>query len=125
MTPMLLDINAPEFALLLVLAVDPVRARAAARPGPEGGPAVHVPAHAAGNAQDQLTRELGPRLREPRLPRPEPEFVRPEAPAGRLPIVADVKARAGRRRRHLDRRQGCVAGRSTTPRASTPAARTT
>ena len=60
MTPMLLDINGPEFALLLVLAVIlfgperlPDLARKAAR-------LVQYLRTAAGSAQDQLTRELGP-----------------------------------------------------------------
>ena len=72
MTPLLLDINAPEFLLLLVLAVIlfgperlPDLARKAAR-------VVRYVRTMAGSAQEQLSRELGPGLRGPRLPRPEP-----------------------------------------------------
>ena len=60
MTPLLLDINGPEFALLLVLAVIlfgperlPDLARKAAR-------LVNFLRSTANNAQQQLTRELGP-----------------------------------------------------------------
>lgn len=60
MTPLLLDINGPEFALLLVLAVIlfgperlPDLARKAAR-------MVNFLRSSANNAQAQLTRELGP-----------------------------------------------------------------
>jgi sec-independent protein translocase protein TatB len=59
-TPLLLDINGPEFALLIVLAVIlfgperlPDLARKAAR-------LVSFLRGAANNAQQQLTRELGP-----------------------------------------------------------------
>jgi sec-independent protein translocase protein TatB len=59
-TPLLLDINGPEFALLLVLAVIlfgperlPDLARKAAR-------LVNFLRSTANNAQQQLTRELGP-----------------------------------------------------------------
>ena len=60
MTPLLLDINGPEFALLLVLAVIlfgperlPDLARKAAR-------LLNFLRGAANNAQQQLTKELGP-----------------------------------------------------------------
>lgn len=60
MTPLLLDINGPEFALLLVLAVIlfgperlPDLARKAAR-------LINFLRNTANNAQEQLTRELGP-----------------------------------------------------------------
>lgn len=60
MTPLLLDINGPEFALLLVLAVIlfgperlPDLARKAAR-------MINFLRSTANNAQQQLTRELGP-----------------------------------------------------------------
>lgn len=60
MTPLLLDINGPEFALLIVLAVIlfgperlPDLARKAAR-------LVSFLRATANNAQQQLTRELGP-----------------------------------------------------------------
>ena len=60
MTPLLLDINGPEFALLLVLAVIlfgperlPDLARKVAR-------LVNLARSTANNAQQQLTRELGP-----------------------------------------------------------------
>ena len=60
MTPLLLDINGPEFALLLVLAVIlfgperlPDLARKAAR-------LVNFLRSTANNAQQQLSRELGP-----------------------------------------------------------------
>jgi sec-independent protein translocase protein TatB len=59
-TPLLLDINGPEFALLIVLAVIlfgperlPDLARKAAR-------LINFLRGAANNAQQQLTRELGP-----------------------------------------------------------------
>lgn len=60
MVPLLLDINGPEFALLLVLAVIlfgperlPDLARKTAR-------IVNYLRNAAGSAQEQLTKELGP-----------------------------------------------------------------
>ena len=60
LTPLLLDINGPEFALLLVLAVIlfgperlPDLARKAAR-------IVNYLRTAAGSAQEQLSKELGP-----------------------------------------------------------------
>lgn len=91
MTPMLLDINGPEFALLLVLAVIlfgperlPDLARKAAR-------LVQYLRTAAGSAQDQLTRELGPGFENLDFRDLNPKsFMQKHLLSD--PIVADVKA---------------------------------
>jgi sec-independent protein translocase protein TatB len=89
MTPLLLDINAPEFVLLLVLAVIlfgperlPDLARKAAR-------VVRYVRTMAGSAQEQLSRELGQdvdlRDLNPRA------FVQKHLLDEVEPIIADVK----------------------------------
>ena len=91
MAPMLLDINGPEFALLLVLAVIlfgperlPDLARKAAR-------LVQYLRTAAGSAQEQLSRELGPGFENLDFRDLNPKsFVQNHLLSD--PIVADVKA---------------------------------
>ena len=99
------DINAPEFLVLVVIAIVlfgpeklPDFARKAAR-------VLRYLRDIAGNAQDQLQSGARTGVQGSRHPRPEPEDVRPEAPAGRH--------RSARRRRQegvhrrLGRRQEC------------------
>ena len=83
MTPMLLDINGPEFVLLLVLAVIlfgperlPELARKAAR-------VVRYVRTMAGTAQEQLSKELGPGFEDLDFRDLNPEGLRAEASAGR------------------------------------------
>jgi sec-independent protein translocase protein TatB len=93
MTPLLLDINAPEFLLLLVLAVIlfgperlPDLARKAAR-------VVRYVRTMAGSAQQQLSRELGPGFEDLDLRDLNPRaFVQKHLLDDVEPIIADVKA---------------------------------
>jgi sec-independent protein translocase protein TatB len=93
MTPMLLDINGPEFLLLLVIAVVlfgperlPDLARKAAR-------VVQYVRAIAGNAQDQLSKELGPGFADVDLRDLNPKsFIQKHLLEDVDPIVADVKA---------------------------------
>jgi sec-independent protein translocase protein TatB len=92
MTPLLLDINAPEFLLLLVLAVIlfgperlPDLARKAAR-------VVRYIRTMAGSAQQQLSRELGPGFEDIDLRDLNPKtFVQKHLLDEVEPIIADVK----------------------------------
>ena len=92
MTPLLLDINAPEFVLLLVLAVIlfgperlPELARKAAR-------LVRYVRTMAGSAQQQLSRELGPGFEDLDLRDLNPRaFVQKHLLDDVEPIIADVK----------------------------------
>ena len=92
MTPLLLDINAPEFVLLLVLAVIlfgperlPELARKAAR-------VVRYLRTMAGSAQQQLSRELGPGFEDLDLSDLNPRaFVQKALLDDVEPIIADVK----------------------------------
>ena len=92
MTPLLLDINAPEFVLLLVLAVIlfgperlPELARKAAR-------VVRYLRTMAGSAQQQLSRELGPGFEDLDLSDLNPRaFVQKHLLDDVEPIIADVK----------------------------------
>lgn len=92
MTPLLLDINAPEFILLLVLAIilfGPERLpdlfRKAAR-------VVQYVRTVAGNAQDQLSKELGPGFEDLDLRDLNPKtFIQKHLLEDVEPIVADVK----------------------------------
>ena len=92
MTPLLLDINAPEFVLLLVLAVIlfgperlPDLARKAAR-------VVRYVRTMAGSAQEQLSRELGPGFEDLDLRDLNPRaFVQKHLLDDVEPIIADVK----------------------------------
>jgi sec-independent protein translocase protein TatB len=92
MTPMLLDINAPEFVLLLILAVIlfgperlPDLARKAAR-------VVRYIRTMAGSAQEQLSRELGPGFEDLDLRDLNPRtFVQKHLMDEVEPIIADVK----------------------------------
>ena len=92
MTPLLLDINAPEFLLLLVLAVIlfgperlPDLARKAAR-------VVRYVRTMAGSAQEQLSRELGPGFEDLDLRDLNPRaFVQKHLLDDVEPIIADVK----------------------------------
>ena len=93
MTPLLLDINAPEFAILLILAVIlfgperlPDLARKAAR-------VVRYVRHIAGNAQEQLRSELGPGFEDVDFRDLNPkQFVQKHLLDDVTPVVADVKS---------------------------------
>ncbi len=93
MTPLLLDINAPEFLLLLVLAVIlfgperlPDLARKAAR-------VVRYIRTMAGSAQEQLSRELGPGFEDLDLRDLNPRtFVQKHLLDDVEPVLSDVKA---------------------------------
>jgi len=93
MTPLLLDINAPEFVLLLVIAVIlfgperlPDLARKAAR-------LLRYLRTIAGNAQQQLSKELGPEFENVDLRDLHPRaFVQKHLLDDVEPIIADVKA---------------------------------
>jgi sec-independent protein translocase protein TatB len=93
MTPLLLDINAPEFFLLLVIAVIlfgperlPDLARKAAR-------LLRYLRTIAGNAQQQLSKELGPEFENVDLRDLHPRaFVQKHLLDDVEPIIADVKA---------------------------------
>jgi sec-independent protein translocase protein TatB len=93
MTPMLLDINGPEFLLLLVIAVVlfgperlPDLARKAAR-------VVQYVRTIAGTAQQQLSKELGPGFEDVDLRDLSPKsFIQKHLLDDVTPIVADVKA---------------------------------
>lgn len=93
MTPLLLDINAPEFVLLLVIAVIlfgperlPDLARKAAR-------LVRYLRTAAGSAQQHLTQELGPEFENLDLRDLNPKtFVQKHFLDDMEPIIADVKS---------------------------------
>ena len=92
MTPLLLDINAPEFVLLLVVAVIlfgpeklPDLARKAAR-------VLRYVRTMASSAQDQLSRELGPGFEDVNLRDLNPRaFVQKHLLDDVEPILADVK----------------------------------
>jgi sec-independent protein translocase protein TatB len=92
-TPLLLDINAPEFVLLLVIAVIlfgperlPDLARKAAR-------LLHYLRTIAGNAQQQLSKELGPEFNNVDFRDLNPKaFVQKHLLDDVEPIIADVKA---------------------------------
>jgi sec-independent protein translocase protein TatB len=93
MAPMLLDVNGPEFLLLLVIAVVlfgperlPELARKAAR-------VVQYVRTIAGTAQDQLSKELGPDFKDVDLRDLNPKaFIQKHLMDDVDPIVADVKA---------------------------------
>ena len=93
MTPLLLDINGPEFLLLLVIAVVlfgperlPDLARKAAR-------VVQYVRTIAGTAQEQLTKELGPGFEDVDMRDLNPKtFIQKHLLDEVDPIVADVKA---------------------------------
>ncbi|HEY6812459.1 MAG TPA: sec-independent translocase [Propionibacteriaceae bacterium] len=93
MTPLLLDINAPEFVLLLVIAVIlfgperlPDLARKAAR-------LVRYLRMVAGNAQQQLSKELGPEFENVDFRDLNPKaFVQKHLLDDVEPVIADVKA---------------------------------
>jgi sec-independent protein translocase protein TatB len=92
-TPLLLDINGPEFVLLLVVAIIlfgperlPDLARKAAR-------LLHYLRTVAGNAQQQLSKELGPDFENVDLRDLNPRaFVQKHLLDDVEPIIADVKA---------------------------------
>ena len=92
MTPMLLDINGPEFVLLLVLAIIlfgperlPELARKAAR-------VLRYVRTMAGTAQEQLSKELGPGFEDLDLRDLNPRtFVQKHLMDDVDPIIADVK----------------------------------
>ena len=93
MTPLLLDINAPEFVLLLVLAVIlfgperlPDLARKAAR-------LLRYLRTVAGSAQQQLSKELGPEFENLDFRDLNPRtFVQKHLLDDVEPIIADVKS---------------------------------
>ena len=93
MTPLLLDINAPEFVLLLVLAVIlfgperlPDLARNAAR-------LIRYVRTMASSAQQQLSKELGPEFENMDLRDLNPRtFVQKHLLDDVEPIIADVKS---------------------------------
>src|SRR6185436_21168027 len=93
MTPLLLDINAPEFVLLLVIAIIlfgperlPDLARKAAR-------LVRYLRMVAGNAQQQLSKELGPEFENVDFRDLNPKaFVQKHLLDDVEPIIADVKS---------------------------------
>jgi sec-independent protein translocase protein TatB len=92
-TPLLLDVNGPEFLLLLVLAIIlfgperlPDLARKAAR-------VVQYLRTVAGSAQDQLSKELGPGFENLDLRDLNPKaFIQKHLLDEVEPIVADVKS---------------------------------
>ena len=92
MTPLLLDINGPEFILLLVLAVIlfgperlPDLARKAAR-------VLRYLRTVAGTAQDQLSKELGPGFEDLDIRDLNPRtFVQKHLFDDVDPVIADVK----------------------------------
>jgi sec-independent protein translocase protein TatB len=92
-TPLLLDINAPEFVLLLVIAVIlfgperlPDLARKAAR-------LVRYLRTVAGSAQQQLSKELGPEFENVDFRDLNPKaFVQKHLLDDVEPLIADVKA---------------------------------
>ncbi len=93
MTPLLLDINAPEFVLLLVLAIILF--------GPERLPelfrkvarVVQYVRTVAGTAQQQLSKELGPGFEDLDLRDLNPKsFIQKHLLDEVEPIVADVKS---------------------------------
>ena len=96
MTPMLLDINGPEFLLLLVIAIVlfgperlPDLARKAAR-------VVQYVRTIAGTAQEQLTKELGPGFEDVDMRDLNPKaFIQKHLLDDVDPIIADVKAEIG------------------------------
>ncbi len=93
MTPLLLDINAPEFVLLIVLAIIlfgperlPDLARKAAR-------LIRYVRTMASSAQQQLSKELGPEFENVDLRDLNPRtFVQKHLLDDVEPIIADVKA---------------------------------
>jgi sec-independent protein translocase protein TatB len=93
MTPLLLDINAPEFVLLLVLAVIlfgperlPDLARKAAR-------LIRYVRTMASSAQEQLSKELGPGFEDMDIRDLNPRtFVQKHLLDDVEPIIADVKS---------------------------------
>jgi sec-independent protein translocase protein TatB len=93
LTPLLLDVNAPEFVLLLVLAIIlfgperlPDLARKAAR-------VVQYVRTLAGSAQDQLSKELGPGFENLDFRDLNPKsFIQKHLLDEVEPIMADVKA---------------------------------
>jgi sec-independent protein translocase protein TatB len=93
MTPLLLDINAPEFVLLIVLAIIlfgpeklPELARKAAR-------VIRYVRTMASSAQEQLSKELGPEFENMDLRDLNPRtFVQKHLLDDVEPIIADVKA---------------------------------
>jgi sec-independent protein translocase protein TatB len=93
MTPLLLDINAPEFVLLLVLAVIlfgperlPDLARKAAR-------LIRSIRTMASSAQEQLSKELGPGFEDMDIRDLNPRtFVQKHLLDDVEPIIADVKS---------------------------------
>ena len=93
MTPLLLDINAPEFVLLLVIAIIlfgperlPDLARKAAR-------VLRYLRAVAGNAQQQLSKELGPGFENLDFRDLNPKaFVQKHLLDDVEPIIADVKS---------------------------------
>ena len=96
MTPLLLDINAPEFLLLLVLAIILF--------GPERLPelfrkvarVVQYVRTVAGTAQTQLSKELGPGFEDLDLRDLNPKsFIQKHLLDEVQPIVADVKSEIG------------------------------
>ncbi len=96
MAPLLLDINAPEFVLLLVLAIIlfgpeklPELARKAAR-------VLRYVRTMAGSAQEQLSKELGPGFEDLDFRDLNPKaFVQKHLLDDVDPIIADVKAEIG------------------------------
>jgi sec-independent protein translocase protein TatB len=95
-TPLLLDINGPEFVLLLVIAVIlfgperlPDLARKAAR-------LLRYLRTVAGNAQQQLSKELGPEFENVDFRDLNPKaFVQKHLVDEVEPIIADVKSEVG------------------------------
>ena len=93
MTPLLLDINAPEFVLLIVLAIIlfgpeklPELARKAAR-------VIRYVRTMASSAQQQLSKELGPEFENMDLRDLNPRtFVQKHLLDDVEPIIADVKS---------------------------------
>jgi sec-independent protein translocase protein TatB len=93
MTPLLLDINAPEFVLLMVLAVIlfgperlPDLARKAAR-------LIRYVRTMASSAQEQLSKELGPGFEDVDIRDLNPRtFVQKHLLDDVEPIIADVKS---------------------------------
>jgi len=92
MTPLFLDINAPEFILLAVAAVilfGPERLPEFAR---KAAQVLHYVRQMAGNAQTQLKSELGPEFSDLDFRDLNPkEFVRKHLLEDVEPIITDIK----------------------------------
>jgi len=92
MTPLLLDINAPEFILLAVLAVILFGPEKLPEFAKKAAHVLHYIRQMAGNAQNQLKSELGPEFSNLDFRDLNPkEFVKKHLLEEVEPLVSDVK----------------------------------